>query len=87
MKKCSENCLEVLCIQASRITTFLKYQLGILFFFNKMNKAELCELEDTYFLLARLSLGRTLGTTAVPGEGVTARNTGSPENPPQVSHT
>ena len=24
---------------------------------------------------------------AVPGEGVTARNTGSPENPPQVSHT
>ena len=52
-----------------------------------MNKAELCELEDTYFLRARLSLGRTLGTTAVPGEGVTARNTGSPENPPQVSHT
>ena len=52
-----------------------------------MDKAELCELEDTYFLLARLCLGRTLGTTAVPGEGVTAPNTGSPENPSRVSHT
>lgn len=51
-----------------------------------MGGAQLCDLEDTCLLLARHSLGRTLGT-AVPTEGETRPDMGSPKSLPQVSHT